>query len=530
MASPDRLCRHCELPLPDESSSWVREGFCCRGCKTVHGVLQAGGLDRYYALRDGAGVPVGELPDEHDLGWIEELRAAPSPRIEIDVQGMHCAGCVWVIEKLFERHGSGSLELNPTLGRAELLVGDDYDLEGFARDVEALGYRLGPAGEESRSKSDGLLLRTGICLALAGNGMFYAAATYFGLDEGPIYRLLSQMAYGAAALAVLVGGSVFIRAAWQALRRGVVHLDLPIALGILLSFAGASWSYFTGGEARYVDTVTIFIALMLLGRWLQERVLERNRRQLLDDRGAESLRTRRVVESEGSEQIRLVRAVEIDAGDLLHLAAGDLVPVDAELLDAEGSFSLDWIDGESEPRPYRRGEVVPAGAFHVGRTARRMRAAQPFEDSAVRRLLRRPQARDDDGAAWWQRIAKWYVAGVLLAAGAAIAVWWGLAGAPHTAVEVATAVLVVTCPCAFGIATPLAYELAHARLRRRGLFVRTRSFLDRARALRRLVFDKTGTLTTGRLSLADEAPLDALDDEARAVLAALAASNAHPKS
>ena len=144
MASPDRLCRHCELPLPDESSSWVREGFCCRGCKTVHGVLQAGGLDRYYALRDGAGVPVGELPDEHDLGWIEELRAAPSPRIEIDVQGMHCAGCVWVIEKLFERHGSGSLELNPTLGRAELLVGDDYDLEGFARDVEALGYRLGP--------------------------------------------------------------------------------------------------------------------------------------------------------------------------------------------------------------------------------------------------------------------------------------------------------------------------------------------------------------------------------------------------
>ena len=104
MASPDRLCRHCELPLPDESSSWVREGFCCRGCKTVHGVLQAGGLDRYYALRDGAGVPVGELPDEHDLGWIEELRAAPSPRIEIDVQGMHCAGCVWVIEKLFERH------------------------------------------------------------------------------------------------------------------------------------------------------------------------------------------------------------------------------------------------------------------------------------------------------------------------------------------------------------------------------------------------------------------------------------------
>lgn len=519
-------CRHCGLPLPqdvDGDADWLAAGFCCRGCRAVYEVLEAGGLQRFYDLRGRRGVPVGELRLDESRPWLEALEGAP--RCDLDVQGIHCAGCVWLLEQVFERHGAGRIEINPGVGRAHLTLGEGFDLPGFVEDVESLGYRLGPAGEDAPSGSDDLLLRVGICAALAGNGMFYAAATYFGLDSGPVFEVLNQLSFGAATLAVLVGGSVFVRAAWQALRRGLVHLDLPIALGVLLSYAGAAWAFFGRGEARYADTVTVFIALMLLGRWLRERVLHQNRRRLLEDRGVEALLTRRVEDG----RPRLARCVDLQPGDVLSLGRGDLVPVDLRLHEGGGAFSLDWIDGESEPRAFAVGERVPAGAFYVGAATLRAEVLEPFQASGVARLLRSTRRARGQGGGWWGRIATTWVVLVLFAAAGGFAVWWWL-GNPTMALEVATAVLVVTCPCAFGIATPLAYELAHAHLRRGGLFVRSEDFLDRARLVSRVVFDKTGTLTTGQLRWAlPEGELEALGDAAP-VLAALAAANGHPKS
>jgi len=509
-------CKHCGLPIP----AGVEDEFCCGGCRAVYGLLHDEGLERYYALRTGPGMAVQEA--HGDRAWLEEVDGS---RIELDVQGIHCAGCVWLIEELFDRQGGQHVDLNPTLGRMTMHVPEGFSLGDFVEQVESFGYRLGPAGALEEPSSDGLLIRTGICVALAGNAMFYVLALYFGLDDGPIFRLLGQMSFAAAVLSVLVGGTVFFKSAWQGLRRGILHLDLPIAIGIALAFVGSTWSYFFGGgHAVYVDTLTIFIALMLLGRWLQERMLERNRRRLLGDEGPARLRTRVVKDG----RVALVPCSTLEEGDELFVGSGDLVPVDAELLDDEGAFGLDWIDGESAPRRFAKGERVPAGAFQVGRAPRRLRTLGTFEDSAVHRLLRAQRERDGSGA-WWRRVSVAYVVGVLFAATVAFVTWTLLAGAPR-AIEVATAVLVVTCPCAFGIAAPLAYELALARLRRRGLHVMRRGFLDRVRTVSRIVFDKTGTLTTGALRLEDPAALDTLEAPERRALHVLATATTHPKS
>jgi Cu2+-exporting ATPase len=132
--------------------------------------------------------------------------------------------------------------------------------------------------------------------------------------------------------------------------------------------------------------------------------------------------------------------------------------------------------------------------------------------------------------AFVDRVVRWYVALVLLAAAAGFLAWLSATGDAVRALEVATAVLVVTCPCGFGIATPLAYELAHAGLRRVGLWVRTRDLLDRAVGVRQVVFDKTGTLTDGTLRLADPRALDALAADERALLYDLSIRSTHPKS
>ena len=505
----------------------------------MHGILTKAGLTRYYDLRRGPGLPPADLESRRiDHKWlelIEEGRAQQSgvTRIELDIQGIHCAACIWLIEELFRRHGgsrAGILSINPALGRLELRVSPDFPLSDWVDSVEELGYLLGPARSTAARPSDDLLLRVGICAALAANVMIFAIAIYLGLREGPIYEILNQLSYAAGVLAVMVGGSVFIGSAFRAVRRRMLHLDVPIALGIVLAFAGSTYSFFfASGHAAYIDTLTVFVALMLIGRWLQQRMLERNRAQLLADDGTESLLTREVKDG----IVRIVHCIGIEEGDRLLIAPGDLVPVELRVLDNPASCSLDWIDGESRPRRFDVGKAVPAGAFNVGGRAFSGIASTNFAASSLVGLLGRDPASQGDGPLathWWARLSRYYVVGVITLATAGITFWWWRTGEALLAIEVGTAILVVTCPCAFGIAAPLAYELVLTQLRRAGIFVRVGDFLDRVRGMRRIVFDKTGTLTTGMLEVVDASSLETLSDREVRLLYNMAARSAHPKS
>ena len=528
-------CVHCAQPLVNDALA----PYCCRGCRAVHAILTKAGLTRYYDLRRGPGLPPADLESRRiDHKWlelVEERRARDGGvcRVELDIQGIHCAACVWLIEELFRRHGgarAGVMSINPALGRVELRVSPNFSMADWVDSVEALGYLLGPARATGARPSDDLLLRVGICAALAGNVMLFAAAIYLGLHEGPVYELLNQLSYAAGALAVLIGGSVFIGSAMRAIRQRVLHLDVPIALGIVLAFAGSTYSFFfASGHAAYIDTVTVFVALMLAGRWLQQRMLERNRAQLLADDGTESLLTREVKDG----VVRIVHCIGVEQGDRLLIAPGDLVPVALRVLDDAASCSLDWIDGECRSRRFERGDAVPAGAFNVGARAFSGIATTDFAASSLVGLLGRDPASRGDGplaTRWWSQLSRYYVIGVIGLAAAGISWWWWRTGDPLLAIEVGTAVLVVTCPCAFGIAAPLAYELVLTQLRRAGIFIRVGDFLDRVRGITRVVFDKTGTLTTGMLEVVNPAGLETLSDREITLLYNMAARSAHPKS
>jgi Cu2+-exporting ATPase len=174
--------------------------------------------------------------------------------------------------------------------------------------------------------------------------------------------------------------------------------------------------------------------------------------------------------------------------------------------------------------------MVPAGAFNAGSRAITLKVCTDFAASPLRALLGHAM-RDDlaRSTPWWQTLAKWYVVGVLAIASTGFVAWWYVAGLSR-ALEVVTAVLVVTCPCAFGLAAPMAYEIAQSGLRRVGLFVRTAGFLDRATKVKRVVFDKTGTVTTGALEVTDVSPIAKLDASARHVLFNLVARSSHPRA
>ncbi len=530
-ASAKGACAHCGLALEPGSTS----PFCCTGCESVHALLRDEKLDRYYELRGDRGLPVARIDRRRrDRKWQDQISARLAAtsgieRVDVDVQGLHCSACVWLIDELFRRETGGvGIIVNPTLGTITLSVERGFDFPHFVEHVEAFGYLVGPRAKGTDSAARSLLFRLGISVALTMNAMIFAFAIYAGLASGPIHDLFLDLEFGLATLAVLVSGGVFFRTTLQALRRRVLHLDLPIALGIAASYAGSIHSWVTGREP-YFDTLCVFITLMLVGRFLQQRALERNRRMLLEGDDVSGLLARRL---DATGEAKVVPCTTIAKGDRLVIAPFDLVPVDAVARETL-SCSLDWINGESRPRAFGAGAVVPAGAFNSGACPVVVEAQTSFADSALTEILRTPPRAIDGRPAetpFWKRYAPIYVSAVLVAAAGAFALWFALTRDAHQALAVTTALLVVTCPCAFGIATPLAYELVRSGLRRRGLFVRSSAFLDRATMVRRVVFDKTGTVTEGTLALRDRAPLEALGAEHRAILAALAGASMHPKS
>jgi len=528
------VCAHCGTPLAEGDGG----PFCCIGCETVHGFLMSEHLEGYYDLRGARGLPASDAGARRgEALWIEPIQEAISaaPRasaVELDIQGLHCTACVWLIEKLAKRHeGSLSLQVDPSVGRVRIVADPKLDLAALVSDVERFGYRLGPKLKDETRRSTDIVFRMGVTIALAMNAMIFAIASYAGLHEGPTFVLFERITFGISTLSVLVGGPVFFRSAYRALRAGVLHMDLPIALGIVLAYGGSALSFFRGhARGVFVDTLDVFIALMLVGRFLQERALEKNRLSLLVSDGVEGLRTRRI---EGGD-VETVRAVDLRRGDVIHLAPDEVAPLAATLTGAEAaSFSLDWVNGESEPHRYEPGALVPAGAFLASPSPRALVATEDFADSALVGLLRTPGKRKGEDAMslpFWDVLARRYVAAVLVAAAVGFVGWLVATHDVGRALEVATAVLIVTCPCSFGIATPLAYDLVQSGLRRAGLFVRTAGFLDRAALVRTVVFDKTGTLTTGALGAEATRTTPGYDARARTVLASITNGSTHPKA
>jgi Cu2+-exporting ATPase len=443
---------------------------------------------------------------------------------------------VWLLHELFSRSpGAVNLRINPALGQAELAwIPARFDLKDYLAEAEAFGYRFGPSRKEPRRRSRELLVRIGVCAAAAGNVMLFSLSYYGGLGlENPIlYGFFGQVSLLLTAITVAVGGWVFFRSAASALRRGILHLDVPIALGILLAFAGSLYAHATRGpHAAYFDTVAAFVTLMLVGRWLQESVLERNRNALLASDGIDHLVTRRVREG----RLETVPAERIAAGDEIWIVPGDLVPVGGIVLRSTAHVALGWITGESGIRSFEPGETVPAGAFNAGTTALHLVASEDFASSRLTALLAAPQAdprRRMAGEGWvlWSRISAIYVIAVLLLAAAGFAI--GRPRGLEEAVMISVSILVVTCPCALGLGTPLAQELAYAGLRRRGVFIREGTFLDRVLSVRKIVFDKTGTLTLDRLDVTAGSlqALAGLAPEDRGALRSMAARSNHPRS
>lgn len=542
MADPATLgeaCAHCGLAVPfDRRGTPERERFCCAGCETAAGVLRAGGLTQYYALgevRARAVRPSGRDYAEFDHPAFADLYIRRRPdgiaQVEFYLEGVHCASCVWLVERIpLLTAGIARAELDLARARARVEWNpDEVPLSAIARLLDRLGYPPHPfhgvVREEMRRREDrAALLRIGVAGALAGNVMLMAFALYAGEASGMASDARELFRWGSFLLtvpALLFPGRVFLSGAWAALRSRTLHMDVPIAVALVAATVRGALNTITATGPVYFDGVTLLIFLLLVGRYLQQRG-QRAAADAAELLHALTPRMARVARDDGTLQELPVEALL--PGMEVAVAVGDSFPADGTLLTGPTTVNSALLTGESAPVEATGGDPVWAGTENVAAPVR-MRVEAAGSASRLSRILREVEEgarRRAPVVALANRLSGVFVALVLLLAVLTFALWVGRDGA--AAWDHAIALLVVTCPCALALATPLAVSVGIGRAARAGILIKGGDALERLARPGILVLDKTGTVTEGRHALVS---WDG-DPEWRGVVLALEDGSRHP--
>lgn len=473
----------------------------------------------------------GLRPDlADDLSHYLKAVGAGEQRFDILVKGARCAGCIAKIERGVKAvPGVRDGRLNLSTGKL-VVTGKKLRPETILRYVRDLGYDAQPfdAGEmlDAGDREGRFLLR---CLAVAGFATVFTMgltdAIWYGGDLGGEARRNFFWLAGAVAIpATIYSGQPFFRAAWRSIRAGGAGMDVPISLALLLSLGMSIYQTAAGGAHTYFDASVMLTFLLLIGRYLDYRLRDRAQgaaRHLL------AMQTLLVRRQAPDGTVQTVPARELVPGDMVMLASGDRAPVNGVLADRGTELDLSLVTGEVLPRAVEQGAVIQAGSVVTGMPVL-LRATARVEDSLIAdlaRLLEAGQQVRNRYVRLADRAARAYVPGVFILSLAVMAGWLA-AGAPlASAVTGAITVLIITCPCALGLAVPAVQVVATERLFRKGVFVKSGDALERLAQIQKVVFDKTGTLTAGNPVLCDR---ERIAPETLNRAARLARASRHP--
>lgn len=521
------ICAHCGAPVPLGMVDATKdEQFCCGGCKAARQLIVNSGLGNYYRIVETAGAHVAgqAMKDDADRPYAEfddpmfqsvhvKARADGVRQITLALSGIHCAGCLWLIEKLPQML-AGVREARVSIRQGEATISWDpaeVKLSAIASTLSRLGYTPRPARElaaRERAKAEdrATLIKIAAAGALGGNVMMIAFALYGGYFHGMAEEIRLGLRWLSCVLGVVClawPGGGFFRSAWRAMITRTPSIDVPIVLALVAGgIAGVINTVLDRGDL-YFDSLTMLVTLLLAGRFIGRRQQRwaSDAVALLYTLTPFAARKRDNATGDWID----TPAESLAVGDVIQVRAGESIAVDGEVIAGESLIDNGLLTGESAPRrvsPLME-PIVYAGSVNTsapievratatGRETRAAKLMQIVEDAATRRA---PIIRFADS------IAGWFIIIVPLAALITFAAWWRVDHA--RALDNAIAVLIVTCPCVLGIAAPVAVALAIGRAGKDGVLIKGGDALERLARPGVAVLDKTGTLTEGKLRVCE---------------------------
>jgi Cu2+-exporting ATPase len=547
-------CYHCGLPIPDDLELSVTingepRAMCCYGCQAVAQSIVDNGLEDYYRSRDALPESPREampaileqiaLFDHADFqkSFVKEL-GENEREASLMLEGITCAACIWLNEQhIGKLPGVTAININYASRRARVRWDDSrIKLSDILLAVAAIGYRAFPYDaakneEISRNERRDAMWR----LWVAGFGMMqvmmYAYPVYIanGDMSADIESLMRWASLVLTLPVVFYSSAPFFRNAWRDLRLRRVGMDVPVALGVGVAFLASCWATLTQAGEVYFDSVTMFVFFLLGGRYLEMNA----RQKALSVTEALTKLLPAFAQKMPNfpvdrEPVQVVVA-DLAVGDYVLVRPGEIIPADGKVVEGVSYANEALLTGESLPVAKRPDDIVTGGSINAESplVVRVEQVGEGTRLSAIIELMERASLEKPRIVEIADRIASYFV-GTLLVVAVLTAIGWYLVD-PAQALWITVSVLVVTCPCALSLATPIALTVASGALARDGLLVTRGHAIETLARATHFVFDKTGTLTTGKMHLLDVVPFAGLEREhCLELAAALEQASEHP--
>ena len=529
-------CNHCHLEFPKDVMI-VEENlnFCCKGCQGVYHLLKDDGLDSFYDKLGNKTIAPPIKLDNDDVGKFDSLNFLDNyvsttkegfSQIDLIIEGIHCAACVWLNEKiLYDTKGIVEANINFTTNKARIVWDNEkLKLSEIILKIRSIGYNAYAYDssiadlQASKAKRD-YSIRMMVAVIASMNIMMLSVAKYTGFFTGISNEVKHMIHIGEFLLSTPVlfySGWIFYKGAYYGLKNRMLNMDFLVSFGATLTYIYSIFILFGAKGESYFDSVAMIITFVLVGKYL-EVIGKKSAVDTLDKIKSSLPLEAVVVTKEGKKTLALN---SISIGDIVEIKAGEKVPVDGKILIGEGSFDESSLTGESMPVYKKRDELVYSGTINMDSLIQ-FEVTKSFKNSTFSSIVAlledslNSKPKIQTKAA---QISKGFSITILSLSLLTFLVWYFMgidlgfdyAGTSHfeKSFIVAISVIVIACPCALALATPMASLIGISELAKRGLLFKEAKFIETLAVANTVVFDKTGTLTKGELNVVKATILD----------------------
>jgi len=516
------VCFHCGLPNIEGDKYPVtilhkKHSMCCPGCQAVAAAIVENGLESYYEFRTEPATKgdaaldntMSKLAvyDEPELQEEFVFENGKHKQIQLTVEGITCAACGWLIEKqLAKVVGVKQVAVNVGARRAMITWSDkEIKLSQLLKQLKSIGYESLPFQADNheasfKNEQKSYLKRLGLAGLMTMQVMMLAMAQYFDLFgniEAETTRFFNWVSLVLTTPVVLYSGSVFYLSALKATMAKTINMDISVTIAIFSTYIAGLITVNDVDAEVYFESICMFVFFLLISRYLEQRT--RHKANQISSNMLKHIPVTAYKWVNG--ELTSVLAKQLQINDLVLVKAGEIVPVDGEITEGQAIIDESMLTGEFESVDKQPGARVYGGTLNqLGVIT--IRVTQTLKYATVNQILRLQEAamvNKPKVALMADRLSRHFSI-IVLAFTAFTYTFWSLQDSPH-AFWIAISVLVATCPCALGLATPSALTCAMAKLNKNGILLKRADALEQLTEISDVVFDKTGTLTRGEFSI-----------------------------
>jgi len=536
-------CLHCGLKTQEKDSEIDEESrgyFCCNGCKLAYSIINNFGLKSYYRTRE---LNSNEklLKPEEDIQDVDMSGFAYKDKdgifvLNLIVTGLHCASCIWLIESILNKQDDVLFARVNMTTRRLVIKWDGYITRGgeLVSLISSLGYKLMPFDpdvikEIDRREEKRLLLSMAVAGFAAGNVMLVSVSIWssdkviMGMATRDFFHWFSALI---AIPAIIFAGRPFFHSALNVIKNKNTNMDVPISVAVIIATFMSLYETINHGEHIYFDSAIMLLFFLLIGRYLDIKAKGKARSTAHD---LLCLMSGSVKISENGTH-KVIAIKDVKEGMEVIISAGEKVPVDGVVINGDSEIDTSLITGETMPREIHNGDKVYTGNINISAPFT-VRVNAHGENTLLAEIVKLMEHAEQGRAKYVflaDRIASYYTPVVHVLGVSAFLMWWLLLGlAWQPSLMIAVTVLIITCPCALGLAVPVVQIVASGALLKRGILLKSANALEKIEKVNHIIFDKTGTLTIGKPQLVN---LDKIDEADFKLAASMASKSKHPLS